>query len=529
MNKLLLVIIFITIKSYSQEFEPLAKLSGTDRAIANNFGRSVSVSGDYMVVGMPNDDLDVDGNNSQTNAGSAVIYKKLDGVWILVQKIVASDRSSTDYFGSAVSILGEFLIIGAYYNETDEFGNNNLNGAGAAYIFKMDAMGTWNQIQKIVALQRSNNGLFGTRVLLSGEYAFIGCNQDNYDSTGTSPILHSGAVYSFKRNIDGVWLPFQKIVASDRAADKWFGIAIAINGNQLIVGSVNESVTTSQSAGAAYLFQKNSDDTWTETQKIISSDLGNGDKFGREVSITSNYIFVTAYGETDDLTGSNSLTGAGACYIFENIGDIWTQTKKIVPPVRDSMDIFGNGLFTNGDYAVIGAPGEADDVNELNPVVYSGSAYIYKKDDTGQWNFFKKLKANDEKPDAWFGRSFAMDDNILVVAAPLDSTDESNANYIESAGSVYLFSTSILNVAEHESNSEIVMYPNPTSGNFSIELGKSEERCRIEIYNLFGQLVTEYHAENVSKIEGNINEASGMYIIKISTENKSFITKIIKY
>ena len=70
--------------------------------------------------------------------------------WDEIIKSVASDRAGADLFGFSVSVSGDYAIVGARLEDEDASGGNTLLDPGSAYIFK-NTGGTWTEVQKIVA------------------------------------------------------------------------------------------------------------------------------------------------------------------------------------------------------------------------------------------------------------------------------------------------------------------------------------------------------------------------------------------
>ena len=99
------------------------------------FGYSVSLDGDRLAVGAYYDDGK---NNSTTNAGAVYIFKRTGTTWALERKIEdGSDGfgalENNDRFGYKVDMAGDRLVATAY---SDDGKNNSTSGAGAVYIFK---------------------------------------------------------------------------------------------------------------------------------------------------------------------------------------------------------------------------------------------------------------------------------------------------------------------------------------------------------------------------------------------------------
>ena len=99
------------------------KLTAADGAASDYFGRSVSISGDYAVVGALRDD---DNGNA---SGSAYVFKRTGTTWTQESKLLASDGTADDLFGSSVSISGDYAVVGAFRDD------DNGSSSGSAYVY----------------------------------------------------------------------------------------------------------------------------------------------------------------------------------------------------------------------------------------------------------------------------------------------------------------------------------------------------------------------------------------------------------
>ncbi|MTI37974.1 FG-GAP repeat protein, partial [Fulvivirga lutimaris] len=280
------------------------KIVASDRGSGDRFGYSVSISGDYAIVGAYSESEDALGGNNAIAAGSAYLFKKDEGGidnWGQVQKIVASDRGSGDRFGYSVSISGDYAIVGAYSEDEDALGGNNAPSAGSAYIFK-NINGNWTEVQKIVASDRGSGDRFGYSVSISGDYAIVGAYSESEDALGGNNAIAAGSAYLFKKDEGGIdnWGQVQKIVASDRGSGDNFGYSVSISGDYAIVGAYFEDEdalggNNASGAGSAYIFKKDETDNWGQVQKIVASDRAKLDNFGFSVSISGDYAIVGAH------------------------------------------------------------------------------------------------------------------------------------------------------------------------------------------------------------------------------------------
>ena len=532
MKNTLLFIIGMFVFGFSlqaQNWDEIIKVAASDRAAEDYFGNSVAVSGDYAVVGTPFEDEDASGGNTMNDAGSAYIFYNNAGTWEEVQKITASDRAVDDWFGSSVAISGDYVVVGAYYEDEDASGGNTMEMAGSVYIFYNNS-GTWEEVQKITASDRAAGDLFGVSVAVSGDYAVVGAVCESEDVSGGNTLNWAGSAYIFY-NTGSTWEEVQKIVASDRAVDDWFGYSVAVSGDYILVGVLYEDEdasggNTMSNAGSAYIFY-NDTGTWEEVQKITASDRAVDDWFGVSVSVSGDYAVVGACHESEDASGGNTINWAGSAYIFYNNSGTWEQLQKIVASDRAAEDFFGSSVAVSGDFAVVGAVYENEDASGGNTMSDAGSAYIFYNIGS-TWDEVQKITASDRAVDDWFGYSVAVSGEYAVVAAPKEDEDASGGNFLDGAGSVYIFSNAAGNLLKHIVNSsEVLLFPNPTRGTINIKYINS---CiqKITISDLIGKTLIEKTEIQQNETIDLSNFETGIYIICIQTDKEIFTTKIVK-
>ena len=321
------------------------KVTASDGTSGDQFGWTVAIDGDYMIVGASSED------DVAANAGAAYIYFRNQGGsgnWGEVIKLTASDAAAGDQFGISVSISGDDVVVGS---NSDDDGATN---AGSAYIFNRNQGGTdnWGQVTKLVASDPAGFDLFGNEVTINGDDVAIWAAGE--DDGGTS----AGAVYVYNRNQGGTdnWGQVKKLVSSDSEGFDQFGRGITFDNDDLIIGASSEDDGGSN-AGAAYLFSRDQGgaDNWGEVKKITASDPVAGDQFGISADISGDNMIIGGYAIDDN--GNFS----GAAYIFNRdqggVGN-WGQVKKLLASDGSENDQFGWQVTLDGDYAIVGAPGE---------------------------------------------------------------------------------------------------------------------------------------------------------------------------
>jgi alpha-tubulin suppressor-like RCC1 family protein len=258
--------------SWTQQYNLTA---GTDAQAGDKFGISVSISGDSVIIGA---------ESKNSNAGAAYVYVRNGSSWSLQQKITPSGATANDYFGGSVSISGNYAIIGArgdnsaYVFERNAstwslhenltasdgvagdnfgfsvmivgdyaivgavYGDSAVTDAGSAYVFKRNGT-SWSEESILTASDAVNSDYFGQSVALDGDYAIVGAPYKN---------SYVGAVYIFKRSGTN-WAQQTKMLASDGASSDFFGTFVAISGGYAFAGAFGDD-DGGTNAGAAYIY-----------------------------------------------------------------------------------------------------------------------------------------------------------------------------------------------------------------------------------------------------------------------------------
>ena len=475
----------LTEPTYAQISE--FKITATDGAVSDRFGFSVSISGDYAVVGAYLDD------DNGTDAGSAYVSKRNGTSWAQEAKLLPSDGAAGDFFGWSVSISGDYAVVGAHLD------NDNGSISGSAYVFKRTGT-SWAQEAKLLPSDGETADHFGISVSISGDYAVVGAYQDNDNGA------NSGSAYVFKRTGTS-WTQEVKLLPSDGAAGDFFGWSVSISGDYAVVGAFGHDDNGSD-AGSAYVF-KRTGTSWTQEVKLLASDGAADDLFGNSVSISGDYAVVGAFWHDDN--GSD----AGSAYVFKRTGTSWTQEVKLLASDGAADDLFGKSVSISGDYAVVGAFGHDGNGND------AGSAYIFKRTGTS-WAQEAKLLASDGAADDWFGFSVSISGSYYIVGAYLDDDNGS------ASGSAYIYSgfSGAVSVENEMAGlpAEFSLsqnYPNPFNPVTVIEyvLPKAGEVSLI-VYNLSGHEVTRLINKNIPAGHHQViwdasNVSSGIYFYRI--------------
>lgn len=207
------------------------------------FGFSISVDGNYIIVGAYGE-----GDDAGGQVGKAYIYNLSTGA--LVHTLSNPNPSSTDRFGYSVAISGDYAIVGASQEDFDT--NDN---SGKAYIYNVNTGALFRTLDNPNSYGTRSGDNFGLVVAISGNYAFVGTPLEDFSSQADS-----GKVYIFDITTGALVKTLNNPNSYDTYALDQFGYALAVDGKYLIAGTPYEDAPggtqlTESNSGKVYIYQ----------------------------------------------------------------------------------------------------------------------------------------------------------------------------------------------------------------------------------------------------------------------------------
>ena len=293
----------------------------------------ISLSGDTLVFGVPHD------GGGAPASGCAYVYHRNQGIWTQEAKLTSPLIQAYASFGAGVSACGDTVAIGAPGEDVD----STLHG-GVAYIYSRND-GVWQQQDKVVAPSVQVKDYFGEALCLQGETLLVCATPENR--------LGFGEIYA--HGPDG-WSWQARLSVSEHVTDVRVGRACAIDGNNAILGT---------ESGEAYVFHRTGD-VWSLGVGLPASGKTAGDAFGREVCLSGDYLAVSAH------MASPLAYRSGAAYIFKYDGANWVEEAMLTPSDGDPYgDRSCYDVGIEGGYAIMAAWLD-DEIAQT-----AGAAYIY--------------------------------------------------------------------------------------------------------------------------------------------------------
>jgi hypothetical protein len=271
------------------------ELFSPDADAGDNFGFDVALSNERLVVGAAFDDA------LGANSGAAYVFEAIGGgTFLFSAKLVSSHGAGFDIAGWSVDIDGERCVVGAQYDDSFSI------DAGAALVFELDPWIGWSHTASLYGATIGLGDRFGFDVAIEGPTVVVGA----IGSDAGGP--ESGAAYVFGHQSGATWIEEARLVGPTTSAGDAFGISVAIDAGRVVVGASSDDSVNFE-AGAAELFARRADSTWSHEVTLLRSDGKPQDQAGAEVAIGSAGIAVAAV--SDDVMG---VVNAGSVHVFDS-------------------------------------------------------------------------------------------------------------------------------------------------------------------------------------------------------------------
>ena len=394
-----------------------AKLTAPDGSMDGKFGHSVAVSGDTVVVGA----YLADGDDNEEDFGKAYVFIKPSGGWTETSdsvELMAPDGAKGREFGWSVALSGDTLVVGAPYTgefidreiyREEDAAEDKTPYLGSAYVYTKSDSG-WEDASGPAKLTASNGipwTQFGWSVSVSGDTVAVG-------APGVRWSLSDRGAYVFTRPSEG-WRSTseQGSLPGLDGMHSFYGSSISVSGDVIVIGASDDENENGPDAGSAFLFTKptdgwDSDSPLADPATLRAFDGPAGDRFGHAVAVEGEVLVVGVPGNHD--------TERGRANVFIQRGSDWDYSRILNAPDGVPGGRFGSSVALRDNTFVVGAPGRlgGDDPGAayvfIRPDDRWGSEY--------KVTYNVKLTMPDGAVDGRFGYSVAVHGDMVVVGAP---------------------------------------------------------------------------------------------------------------
>jgi hypothetical protein len=367
------------------------QLDSGDGALLDRYGSALAVAGDVAMVGAFLEDGPAGGDSGRVHW-----FEREGEAWQYRGTIDAPDAEVEDRFGVSIAIDGDLAAIGAYWDIIDD-----RIDQGSVYLFRRSGA-EWLFERKLVASDGRARDLFGFSVALSGDLLLVGAR------SAALPFIDQGAAYVFRRN-GSAWLQEARLDLPTPASAAFFGAAVALAGDQAVVGAPGVSGGAGRTnAGAAYVFSAGSAG-WSLRHRLQASNPVAGAAFGFAVAADGERWLIGAPGEPF------VVLAAGGAYLYRaSDGTLEAILRAGSPQPGENLGI---AVALAGSEIALGASAW-DGASGAN----SGLVRTYRRE-SGRWLESAAIESIDSKPGDGFGRALALADGVLVAGSPFKAGD----------------------------------------------------------------------------------------------------------
>ncbi len=343
---ILLACVAVPVAGVPQEFGEPYLLGSVDPEIDRSFGAAVAIDGDKLAVGAPH----------SPEGGVVYVFERqerADGRWRLTAMLTGGE--GTGLFGSAVTLEGDTLVVGAPYERS------NGTAAGAAYVFYRDGCGRgcWQLVRRLVPGSSRTDSYYGISVSLSGDRLAVGA-------------IGTGRVYVHERDAGGrngwgVQAEVRGRITAPVVRDRFgitgeapgFGAEVELDGRTLVVGAIEAwekyGALVAQWSYGMFLFElEEGSGLWRQRRHYESPALrrsGEADLWGGDIGLDGSVL----------LAGEYRLGPATGCHLYERRQGRWGGRGQLWDPEgalgrADAVEVRGNTAAIVGYHRLEGDP-----------------------------------------------------------------------------------------------------------------------------------------------------------------------------
>ncbi len=377
---------------------PVSTVHNPAPALNDSFGSSLAVSGNRLAVGSHLDD------QGATESGRVHVFDLSSGTptvpWVTVDN---PGPQTNDLFGFSVALSGTRLATGAHGD------NTGVSDAGSAYFFELSSGTPGVPVLSINTPSPSSEEEFGNSIGISGSIVVVGAY---HDDKGANTNSGSTFLYDFLSSNPDV--PILTLENPAPANNDYFGAAVAIAGNTVVVAAYQDDVGATNS-GTVYVYNRASPTPTVPVLTIPNPSAQAQDQFGNAIALSGSMLVIGA--AKNDV---GSVVDAGSAYVYDlSSGTPAVPVAVLDNPAPATDDLFGISVAISGTKVAVGANG-----NDVNAANNAGSVYIYEIPSTSPVAIL-----NNPSPtaDDFFGQAVGISGSRIIVGSPFDNTGARDA------------------------------------------------------------------------------------------------------
>lgn len=265
----------------------------------DSFGSSLSLNGDYLLVGARFEHLRIDSAKYISNGGAAYLYHHVTDGWVMQQRLLHPNPAVSKFFGGVLSIADGYAMIGNAHETYTRGRELPFTYSGGVFVYELHGE-KLEKVQHIINPEPREFGLFGASVSTDGHWAIIGTVGKPDTARDVRPNgVRMGYLYERRGHL---WRLHQKLVTEGLMYHHTEGRVVGLMGRHAIAGAYMDS----DMRGSIYLLDKGKAHKWA-VSKYVMARAEPKDLFGISVDISSDCAIMGAYNKNGE---------AGTAYIL---------------------------------------------------------------------------------------------------------------------------------------------------------------------------------------------------------------------
>jgi hypothetical protein len=464
----------------------------------DEFGYAIDMEGSYLVASAVDED-----SAAGTSSGAVYVFDVDSGtlLWTFTNPNIQTS-SASDGFGEDVSISGNYVAVGAPYEDTPQ------SQSGVVYIYDLLTGSLVETIENPTVYGTANDDRFGERVSLSGNKLLVSARGEDDDGTtftgkaylfhltNAEPYVPTGEEFDQLAEAAAFPHSFLQVehsiinpnISNETTGNEWFGgniegdgEGVAISGDYFIVGSETEDTASGQGQGVAYIFESTSGNLKHVLTNPNSFANTANDWFGHSVAISGNYAVVSAPLEEYAFTSSSNVQGAGAIYVYNvTTGEMiyrlhpdFYYTMTASQSNTAAYNYFAKRLAMDGRILVVGSP------DYDFPSQVSGRVHVFDVATGNQLHDIENPNkgVGDTSTDFdRFGSDVDVSGDYFIAGARTENQEPEGGGTTRQSGVAYIFETKTGRLL-HTLYSPITEQHRDVGSNVQADFGSSVAIC----------------------------------------------------
>ncbi len=414
-------------------FVQQAELSASDGVGGDEFGYSIAVSGNTVVVGAPEHKV---GANAQQ--GAVYVFTMGAGGWAnatQTAELTDSAGPAGAELGYSVAISGNTIAAGEPAGTELLHDSNPTHSQGTVDVFTTTGAWTSTGTPNAQLTESSETdvlgGELGWSVAISGKTIVAGAP---FDGTHGDP---EGEAFVFTEPVggwSGAHTEAAELKESDPSGEDHFGESVAISDNTVVSGARYFAQSRGgPEQGVAFVYTEPGagwSGTLNQTAELLASDPSGSDELGYSVGVSGNTVVAGAFNHKVGIE-----SGQGAAYVFAMPDGGWkdmTQTAELTSSEPIEGNALGFSVAISGNTIVAGAPS-----HQVGQNSGQGITYLFTEPAGGWVNAAQTeaLTASDGTPSDNFGYSVAISGSTIASGAYRHVAGSNTADH----GAAYVF------------------------------------------------------------------------------------------